>query len=495
LSKDQRKTPYLEALLEFVRDRTVTFHCPGHQQGKGTHKILKNFIGKKALMADLTQVLGLDDIHQPYGALKEAQELAAIAYNADNTYFLINGSSSGNHAMVMATCNPDDKIIIPRNAHKSTISALILSGASPVYIMPEFDYQMHVDHTPTPETVEKALKNNPEAKAVLLVSPTYYGYTGDIKTIADLVHSSGKAFLVDEAWGPHLNFHPSLPCSAIEAGADLVVNSTHKIIGGMTQSSMLHQKGKRIDKGRLHAVLRILQSTSPSCLLMASLDVARMQMAVEGKKLLERAIKIADYLRENINRIPGFYCYGKEVIGRKGVFDMDVTRITFTASQMGYTGYEIEKILRYKHNIQIEMSELFNVVVLITIGHSLKEVDKLLAALREISRNFKKRKHSPTHNLLLKRIKGKPVELPDWPPQRMLPRDAFIAEFTTIPFRESAGRICTEIVTPYPPGIPILCPGEEITQEIIDYLEVEINAGVHIQGPVDHLMNTIRVVK
>ncbi|MFH0800787.1 MAG: aminotransferase class I/II-fold pyridoxal phosphate-dependent enzyme [bacterium] len=495
MKRDQDRTPYLDAILKYVKDGTLTFHCPGHQQGKGAHKRLRDLIGKSALQADITQVLGLDDIHQPFGPVLEAQELAARAYGADYTHFLINGSSSGNQAMIMAACNPGEEIIIPRNAHKSTISALILSGAIPAYVMPEFDYLMHVDHSVTLESVKKSLLEHPAARAVLLVSPTYYGFSADLERIEKLVHGLGKMLLVDEAWGPHLHFHPDLPLSATAAGADLCVNSTHKIIGGLSQTSMLHQSGNRVDRGRLQSVLRIFLSTSPNSLLIASMDVARMQMATEGKKLLSRAIRLGNYLREKINAIPGFRCYGEEIVGKPGAFDMDPTRITFTARELGLTGYEIERHLRYRHNIQIEMAELFNIVVLITIGHSRKDVDTLVAALRSISREYQKQAPLPSPSIFFDRRRGRPVELPDWPPQRLAPREAFTAGFATIPLKSSAGRICTELVTPYPPGIPILCPGEEITQDIIDYLDVEMAAGVHIQGPVDPLLETIRVVK
>lgn len=495
MKKDQARTPYLDAIQKYIRDGTLTFHCPGHQQGKGAHRRLRDLVGKNTLMADITQVLGLDDIHQPFGPVLEAQELAARAYGADFTHFLINGSSSGNQTMIMAACNPGDEIIIPRNAHKSTISALILSGANPVYVRPEYDPVMHVDHTVALETLKKTMEEHPSARAVMVVSPTYYGFSADLERIEKLVHGMNKALLVDEAWGPHLNFHPDLPLSATAAGADLCVNSTHKIIGGLSQTSMLHQIGNRVDRGRLQGVLRIFLSTSPNSLLIASMDVARMQMATGGEKLLGRAIRLGDYLRRRINSIPGFRCYGEETVGKPGAFAQDRSRITFTAKDLGLTGYEIERLLRYRHNIQIEMAELFNVVVLITLGHSKADADFLLAALRSLSREYRKQAPPASLSIFFDRRRGRPVELPDWPPQRLAPREAFVADFVTIPFRNSAGRVCTELVTPYPPGIPILCPGEEITQDIIEYLEVEMTAGVHIQGPVDPLMETIRVVK
>lgn len=492
-SSEQHRMPYFQALLEYVDGGVIPFHCPGHQQGRGTPEVFRRFVKDNGLAADITQVLGLDDIHQPYSVCKEAQELAAKAYGADATFFLINGSSSGNHAMVLSVLNPGDELILPRNVHRSTTGAMILSGAVPVYVEPEYDQEMQVDHTVKPEVIEQALKENPHARAVLIVSPTYYGAAADLKRITDMVHSYDKILMVDEAWGPHLPFHPDLPISAMEAGADICVNSTHKLISGMSQASMLHVKGNRIDVGRVHSVLRLFLSTSPSCLIVASLDVARMQMATEGKKLLDNTIRLAEELRDGINALPGMRSYGKELIGRPGVFDYDVTRVVFTARDLGYTGYEMEKILRYNYNIQVELSDLFNCIALITIGHTEKEVQRLLEALKDISSERKVSTEIQRLNLN-HRARERPFELPDWPPRRMSPRDAFVAGYRVIQFEQSKSEICAEMITPYPPGIPVLRPGEEITQQIIDYLLVELSAGARIQGPVDSSLKTIRVV-
>jgi arginine/lysine/ornithine decarboxylase len=277
------------------------------------------------------------------------------------------------------------------------------------------------------------------------------------------------------------------------AGADMCINSTHKLIAGMSQASMLHVRGDRVDPGRVHSVLRLFLSTSPSCLLVASLDVARMQMMTQGRELLDKTIRIAEHLRMEINRIPGLKCYGKEIIGRPGVFNFDPTRVVFTAKDLGYTGYDVEKILRYEFNIQIELSDIFNCIALITIGHDEEMVQRLIEALREMAAS---RKYPASMDKLhiYNNRDGKRFELPDWPAMRMSPRDAFAAHQDTILFKNSAGRICGEVVTPYPPGIPILRPGDEITQDIIDYLNIELTVGAHIQGPVDHTLGTIRVV-
>ncbi|MHC9540016.1 MAG: aminotransferase class I/II-fold pyridoxal phosphate-dependent enzyme [Vulcanimicrobiota bacterium] len=493
---DQHETPYFDRLLEYVTNGVLPFHVPGHQQGRGTPEKFRSFVKNYGLAADITQVLGLDDIHQPLNVCKKAQELAAIAYGADHTFFLINGSSSGNHAMILSVCNPGDKIIVPRNSHRSVTGALILSGAIPIYVEPEFDMEMQVDHNVTCQTLERALQQHPDAVGALIVSPTYYGSTADMKSLVDLIHQHGKVALVDEAWGAHLRFHPSLPISSMTAGADICVNSTHKLIAGMSQASMLHVKSERVDVGRVHSVLRLFLSTSPSCLLVASLDIARMQMMTEGYELLSKTIELSEYLRSRINEIPGMQCYGRETIGRPGVFDFDSTRIVFTAKDIGYTGYDIERILRYEYNIQLELSDIFNCIALVTIGHTEEMVEILADSLRDIACNRKYPASLASLEKLTNYLKRgkKRFEMPDWPPTRLTHRDAFVAPQETVPFDTSAGRICGEVVTPYPPGIPILRPGDEITPEIIDYLKIELEGGAHIQGPVDHTLHTIRVV-
>jgi arginine/lysine/ornithine decarboxylase len=490
---EQHTTPYFDALLRYVTDGTLTFHVPGHQQGKGAPARFRDFIRDHALAADVTQVLGLDDIHRPETVCKRAQELAADAYGADHTYFLINGSSSGNQAMILAALRPDDVVIVPRNAHRSTIGSLILSGARPVFVYPEYDRDMVVDHTVTPEAMRRALDQHPEARAIFFVSPTYYGYTADVFALVELAHSRGVAVLADEAWGPHLVFHPDLPPSAIEAGADLTVNSTHKLLSGMSQASMLHLCGDRIDRGRLEAVLKLFLSTSPSCLLVASLDVARHQMVTEGQRILGKAMALAHYARQEISRVPGLRCFGADIVGRPGAFGWDPTRLVVTARDLGLTGYEVERFLRYEHNIQVEMSELFNVVALITAGHTEEHVERLIAAFRALP-------HHPRQFDLSERLarfaaqRGRAFELPDFPEQRLTLREAFDAPFKTLRLEEAAGQICAETITPYPPGIPVLCPGEVITQEIVDYLNMELAAGAHIQGPFDPTLQTVRVV-
>ena len=306
---DQTQTPLFDALMEYVNNKTIPFHVPGHKKGMGMDNKFKNFVGNNVLSIDVTVFKLVDSLHHPEGPIKKAQELAADAYGADRAFFSINGTSGAIQAMILSVVSHGDKIIIPRNVHKSVTAGIILSGAVPVYIQPEVDRKVGLALGVTPETVEEALKNNPDAKAVLIINPTYYGVAADIKRIADIVHSYDIPLIVDEAHGAHLGFNNRLPMSAISAGADMSGQNTHKI-GSLTQSSLLQVMEKRVDVNKVQQVMNLLQTTSPSYILMASLDVARMQIATKGKELLDRAIDLAEYARREINKIPGLYCFG-----------------------------------------------------------------------------------------------------------------------------------------------------------------------------------------
>ena len=491
---DQSRTPYFDVLLDYVDSGVIPFHTPGHMQGKGMDRALRDFLGENVLAIDLTQIRGLDDLLQPAEAIAEAQALAAEAYGAEHSFFLINGSTSGNQIMMMAALNPGEKMALPRNSHKSAMGGLIMSGVEPIWMQPEVDDALHMDHTVTPETVRSTLDRHPGVKAVYIVSPTYYGVAADVEGIAAVVHERNLPLLVDEAWGPHFHFHPALPIDALEAGADLCINSTHKMLGSMSQTAMLHVQGKRIKLDRLKGVVKLFLSTSPNLVLIASLDVARKQMALEGPALLTRTIEIAQDSRRRLNEIPGVYCFGAELKGKPGVFDFDPTKITITVKNLGYTGYEAEEILRRRYNVQCELADLFNCLALFTIGTTAEAADRLVYGVTQLAREDRPIDVFSPSGVLQRRLKTGTYALPKIPPIRMNPRDAFLAPTEIVPFKKSAGRICAEVITPYPPGIPVISPGEEITREIIDYLDLELRAGVRMQGPYDSELRTIRVV-
>jgi lysine decarboxylase len=492
---DQTRTPYFQALLDYVDSGVLPFHTPGHIQGVGMDLAFREFVGDNVCAIDLTPMPGIDDLLQPTESIREAQELAAEAWGADHTFFLINGSTSGNQCMMMTAVNPGDKIAVPRNSHKSMLGGLVMSGACPVYMAPEVDEELHMDLCVTPDTVARTIEEHPDVVAVYVVSPTYYGVAADLASIERIAHDAGKLLLVDEAWGPHFHFHPALPLSATAAGADLCINSTHKMLSAFSQCAMLHEKGDRVQVDRLKAVLKMFLSTSPNLPMVASLDVARKQMATEGPALLSRTIELAEETRRRLNRIEGLYCFGDELQGRRGIFDLDPTKIAVTVKGLGYTGYEASQLLRHRYNIQVELADLFNVVALFTIGTTREAADRFVTAFEEMARDDRPVDMYAPSGILEQRLKRGSFRLPKIPPMRMLPRDAFLAPAEFVKFKESTGRICAETISPYPPGIPVLSPGEEITAELIDYLRLELKAGIRIQGPYDDELKIIRVVR
>lgn len=474
----------------YVQDRVTPFHTPGHKMGKGIHPSLGQIMGSEALAMDLSLMHELDDLHEPHSCIKAAQDLAAQLYGADYSYFVVNGTTGGIYAMILAIAGPGDKIIVPRNAHRSIIGGIILAGAIPVFIHPEINLELGLAMGVTAETVEQAILKHPDAKGVLIINPTYYGVATDLRAIADIVHRHGLPVIVDEAHGPHLKFSEDLPLQALDAGADLCAQSTHKIIGAMTQCSMVHCRTGRIDVPRLKAMLQLVQSTSPNYLLMASLDVARMQMATEGRELVKRSIELAQWIRRKVNTIPGLYCFGEDLLGSPGVFSIDCTKITVTVKGLGLTGAEAERILRHRYHIQAELSDMYNVLFLITMGDTEKEATLLVEVLRDLSRSYISSDGLPVMSEVYS-LHGHP----SLPEQVLSPRRALFGVATAVPFEESEGRICAEIVTFYPPGIPILCPGELISYDHIVYCRALQNAGMHISGPEDYTLTTIKVVE
>ena len=481
---DQRQTPLFDALREYVNRDTLPFHVPGHKKGTGMDTEFREFIGENPFKIDVTVFKLVDSLHHPTGPIKKAQELAADAYKADASFFSIHGTSGAIQAMILSVVSDGDKIIVPRNVHKSVTAGIILSGAIPVFMQPELDKKLGIAHGVTPETVKKTLEENPDAKAVLLINPTYYGVATDIKKIADIVHEYDIPLIVDEAHGPHLAFSDKLPMSALEAGCDICSQSTHKIIGSLTQASLLHVKGNRVNPKRVQQVLNLMQTTSPSYILMASLDCARRQIALEGKELLEKTIDLCEYTRSEINKIPGFYCFGKEVLGVPGSFAFDPTKLTISCRELGITGYELDTILAEKYHIQMELSDFYNVLAVGSFGDTKEGMERLLSALREISNDyFGKRPATPDF-----------LDIPAIPNKKLNPREAFNSEKTDVLLVESEGLISGEFLLAYPPGIPILCPGEVITKEIIDYVEDLKRANLYVQGTEDPTSTYIKVV-
>ncbi len=486
IDEEQLRTPLFDAMVSLAESRKVSFHTPGHKSGKGISTRFRKFVGPKIFTIDLTTLDEVDSLQNPTGVIKEAQELAAKAAGADRSYFLVNGTTVGNHAMVAATTGPGDKVLIARNCHRSVLTGLIVSGAQPVFFQPEFHRDLKLTLNVTFETVRQAIDAHPGARALLITSPNYYGLCADIEKIIPYAHDRGLIVLFDEAHGPHLKFHPKLPKCALEAGADLCVQSTHKIVGGMTQASMLHARSGRINIDDVTNTLKLLQTTSPSYILMASLDLARMQMATEGKKLLNRAMKLAEEARLEINKIKGVSCFGKEQARAAGMGDMDVTKLTITVSDLGLSGYHVSQILNTRFGIQVEMADPFHVLVIVSIGDRQDDLTRLVEALRQIAAE------TGLQGALLPLDKVHPPELDNR--VAMTPREAFYSDSELVDITTASGRISSEIVTVYPPGIPLLVPGEEISGKAIEYIANMAGLGAIIDGMNDN--NTlVRVVK
>lgn len=481
----QLETPLFSGLLAHAKKDPVQFHIPGHKKGNGMDPEFRAYIGDNALAIDLINIGPLDDLHQPKGIIKAAQDLAADAFGADKTFFSVQGTSGAIMTMVMAVCGPGEKIIVPRNVHKSVMSAIVFSGATPIFIHPEIDKDLGISHGITTDSVAKALEQHPDAKGILVINPTYFGISADLKKIVEIAHSYQVPVLVDEAHGVHIHFHDDLPLSAMQAGADLAATSVHKLGGSMTQSSILNMKGNLVSAKRVQSILSMLTTTSTSYLLLASLDVARKQLAINGKELIDRTITLAQSIRSQINEIEHLYCVGEEILESNAAFDFDPTKLIISVKELGLSGFDVELWLREKYNIEVEMSDLYNILCIITPGDTEKEANILIQALKELSTE----RHSKPQ-----RIEAQ-VLLPDIPVLALSPRDAFYAETELVTFDESEGRIIAEFIMVYPPGIPIFIPGEIITKDNLLYIKTNMEAGLPVQGPEDYDFKYLRVIK
>ncbi|MHB1286806.1 MAG: aminotransferase class I/II-fold pyridoxal phosphate-dependent enzyme [Leptospirales bacterium] len=473
---DHYRTPLFDAMVALAESRKVSFHTPGHKSGKGISTRFRKFVGPKVFSIDLTCLDEVDSLQKPRGVIREAQELAADIYNADQSFFLVNGTSGGNQAMILSCLNPGEPVIMTRILHKSVVSGMIMSDCQPIFVPLQQNETTALLLNDQTESIISTMDRHPEAKTLFLTSPNYYGVTLNLKKIVDAAHQREVIVLLDEAHGPHLHFHDSLPMSGMAAGVDLCVQSTHKIIGGMTQASILHARTNRINLARLTSTLRYIQTTSPSYILMASLDLARMQMATEGKKLLGKALDLARRGRERIRKIPGLTCVDRtEVQGlSKGDNDLDETKLTIGVNALGLTGYQVSQKLNLEYDIQVEMADLMHVLVIVSIGDHKDDIDRLVSALEKISSQAQGRSMNGLSKSFLSPYLINSV--------KMSPRNAFFADHKIIPLEDAEGCTAADIVTVYPPGIPLLIPGEVITKEVLEYLFLMKETGATLDG-------------
>ena len=476
------KMPLVEAMLKYKEENIYPFHTPGHKGGRGMESLLRNELGE-SVKVDVSLMSELDDIHEPETYIKEAQDLAAQTYGSDACFWAVNGTSQAIHAMLMTALKPGEKVLLPRNAHRSVAGGLILGGIEATFMQPDYCEAFGINFQVQPQAVEAALEKDASIKAVLLTSPNYYGVAADVEAIAKICHDRNVVLLVDEAHGSHLGFSDLLPKSALQCGADACAQSTHKIVGAMTQCSMLHVQGQRLDVTRAADVMSVLTTTSPNYLLMASLDAARAQLQVRGKEMAEDAVMAANKLRALCSKYAGLKLLSEADCGG---LKLDTTKVTVNFAEWGYTGIEAGDLFR-KAGIAVELVDAQNVLFLVTYADVTSDYETALAKIDTVLKNMEANK----------RDRALAPEAQDVPATTMaMPlREVFYGEKEALLLEESVGKICGEQVSFYPPGIPVLLPGEIITEEIIAYCKMMKDLGLPVSGPADGSLKTIRVVK
>ena len=505
--KNQDRAPIAEALEAYSSERVVPFDVPGHKHGRGNPE-LTEFLGERTMTLDVNSMKPLDNLCHPVSVIKDAEELAAEAFGAKAAFFMVGGTTSAVQAMVFTVAARGDKIIVPRNVHRSVINAMVLCGAIPVYVDPGAHEELGIALGMQLVDIEAAIHDNPDAKAVFVNNPTYYGICSDLRGIVKLAHAHGMLVVVDEAHGTHLSFSDRLPVSAMEAGADMASVSMHKSGGSLTQSAFLlvgsahpsceaesdsdakstgsdpeENRAPSIDPAYVRQIINLTQTTSGSYLFLSSLDLSRKRLALHGKELFDKVIDMAEYAREEINSIGGYYAIGSELVNGNEIFDFDKTKLVIHTLPVGLAGIEVYDLLRDEYDIQMEFGDFGNCLAYLSVGDRVREVERLVGALSEIRRHFGK---DPIVSLPNSYIA--PVVV-------LSPQEAFYADAEHIPFEKAIGRIAAESIMCYPPGIPALAPGEKITEEVLEYLRYAQEKGCQITGAEDASLKTLKVVK
>ena len=477
---DQRPAPIFEALSRYKQARVVPFDVPGHKRGRGNPE-LAAFLGADCLAVDVNASKPLDNLCHPVSVIREAENLAADAFSAAAAFFIVNGTTAAVQSMILSAVGEGEEIILPRNVHRSAINALILSGAVPVYVDPKVHPRLGIPLGMDVADVAAAIQAHPNAKAILVNNPTYYGICADIRRLADLAHQHNMLLLADEAHGTHFYFHDELPVSAMQAGADLSAVSMHKSGGSLTQSSLL-LAGPNVRAAHVRQIINLTQTTSGSYLLLSSLDVSRKNLALNGQSLFSHVIDLAAYAREEIGRIGGYYAFGRELVGAPALHDFDRTKLSVFTRDIGLAGIEVYDILRDRYGIQIEFGDIGNILAYLSLGDNQLAVERLVSALSEVKRLYAR----PGADLLDHEYIS--------PVVRLTPKEAFFSGQESLPFHEAKGRVCGEFVMCYPPGIPVLAPGEVITAEVLDYVTFAKEKGCFMTGTEDLSIEFIKVL-
>lgn len=477
----QERMPIYEALERFKQMRVVPFDVPGHKHGKGNPELTR-FLGESCVSVDVNSMKPLDNLIHPVSVIKEAEELAAEAFGASHAFFMVGGTTSAVQGMVLSVCKKGDRIILPRNVHRSVINALVLCGAEPVYVSPEVDTRLGISLGMSMAQVERAIHTHPGAVAILVNNPTYYGICSDLRGIVKLAHAHGIKVLADEAHGTHFYFGKNLPAPAMAAGADMAAVSMHKSGGSLTQSSIL-LTGPAMNAGYVRQIINLTQTTSGSYLLLSSLDISRRNLALRGETEFARVSALAQYAREEINAIGDYDAFSKELVNGDSVFDFDVTKLSVHTLDIGLAGVEVYDLLRDEYDIQIEFGDIGNILAYVSLGDSKQNVERLVGALSEIRRLYRRDKAGMLTQEYIS------------PQVVTTPQHAFYAEKESLPLAKAEGRVCSEFVMCYPPGIPILAPGERITRDILDYIAYAREKGCSMTGPEDLEIEHLNVLK
>lgn len=478
---DQTRAPIMEALEEFKSMRIVPFDVPGHKRGRGNPELTK-FLGESCMTVDVNSMKPLDNLCHPSSVILEAEQLAAEAFGAKHAFLMVGGTTSSVQSMIFSTVSRGDEIILPRNVHRSVINALVLIGAVPVYVNPQLNERLGISLGMSLTDIEKTMKAHPNAKAVLVNNPTYYGICSDLRSIVKIAHAHGMKVLADEAHGTHFYFGENMPVSAMEAGADLASVSMHKSGGSLTQSSFL-LCGEGMNPEHVRQFINLTQTTSGSYLLMSSLDISRKNLALKGKEIFRKVTELTEYARNEINQIGDYYAYGAEIINGDTVFDFDGTKLAVNTLDVGLAGIEVYDILRDDYGIQTEFGDLANLLAYVSVGDRERDIERFVSALSDIRRRKKKDKSE-----LMKQEYINPQVV-------VAPQQAFYAEKQSFALEDSVGRICAEFVMCYPPGIPILAPGERITKEILEYIRYTKEKNCLLTGTEDPNVNHLQVIK
>ena len=484
---DQDTTPYVDALLAYAARDPGRLHIPGHRGGPGADPALRALAGDTALAHDIPALIQGIDVGEEPTPFQQAQRLAAQAWGARRSWFLLNGASQGNQSVCMALAHLGSRVVVQRNVHSSVIDGLVMSGMRPAFVAPEIDPELGIVHLLTPGSLAAALGENPEAVAALVVSPTYFGACADIAGLAAVAHERDLPLVVDEAWGAHLHFHRDLPPAALESGADVVVSSTHKTVGSLTQASMLHVGSDRVDDAIVDRCISLTESTSPSGLLGGSLDAARRQAAVHGEELLTETLAAVAEAREEIRSIPGLDVLDQSMVGRAGVAGWDPLRLSIDVRNTGHSGYRVGEVARSLDDINFELaSENVLVSVFGMAAPAAPAAARLVRALRRAVEELE------SHERPAPRRFAQP---PPWGELVMTPREAFLGPQESVSFADAAGRVAAESLATYPPGIPNVLPGERLTRDTLDYITESVAHGGFVRGAVDRELRTLRVVR